>query len=279
MLGHLIYSYNHLDDARIQQEISKNFYSKFFNGVYVVHSHNGKKFFAYQEYLEDKLIKIKNKGHFAGAADLINKGIDYFNKNKIKNLKYVLVTAADTWMLDVSFLKSIIKRMEKEKKVLAVSSWGTVVYPEKIRGFSSDFFIINIEWNRKTKILPFSYSEFVEKFFDIFSLNYSIPTLEGAFQYYYAKYFLDNFKDNEIWQNRDGKLLRIIEREPVHNKDIKNKKMKLGERFPSWPKIGLYTNPYPKEKQQILKKLKYNFGKYSNKLILAKNLDYYNNYK
>jgi len=129
MLGHLIYNYQHLDDARIQQEISKNLYVKAFDKVHLVHAYNGKKEFGYRPHLEDKLIKIKNRGHFKGAADLINAGLKYFTTKKIPGLKYVLVTAADTWLLDVDFLKDLIDQMQREGKVLAASSWGRSKYP------------------------------------------------------------------------------------------------------------------------------------------------------
>jgi len=38
--------------------------------------HNGKKKFGYEPYLEDKFIQIKNNGHFQGAVDLINRGLE-----------------------------------------------------------------------------------------------------------------------------------------------------------------------------------------------------------
>ena len=129
MIGHLIYSYNHLDDVRIQQEISKNLYAKVFGGVHVVHAHNGKKNFGYQKYLEDKLITLQNRGHYQGASDLVNAGLEYFSENRIPKLKYVLVTAADTWILNTELLENIFDEMRKEKKVLAASSWGKAKAP------------------------------------------------------------------------------------------------------------------------------------------------------
>lgn len=268
MLGHLIYNYEHLDDLKIQQEISKSLYSPLFDGVHLVHSYNGKNEFGYKTYLEDKLITIKNRGHFKGATDLINEGLKYFNKNSFPGLKYVLITAADTWLLNAKFLKKVVREMEENGQVIAASSWGRSVYPEKPSGFSTDFFIIDIEWNRKAKLFPVDYDGFLNKFTDIFALQYSIPLVEGAVQYNYAKYFIENFESNEMWSERNKKFRRLIEREPVHNKN--------GRRLNVYPKIGLYTDPNPKEKQKALMKFKQKLGPNADKLISSKNLGYYN---
>ncbi len=267
MLGHLIYDYQHLDDVRIQQEVSKKLYPKAFGKVHLVHVYNGKPEFGYKPYLEDRLITIKNRGHFRGAADLINAGLKYFSTKKIPGLKYVLVTAADTWLLDIDFLKSLTDQMQKEGRVLAASSWGRTKYPEKPTGFSTDFFILDIEWNRKSKLFPVDYDGFAEKFLDIFALQYVMPTLESAVQYSFQKYFLTHFNDHEVWLQREKSFRRIVEREPVH--------LPTGERQSDWPEIGLYTSPEPTSKQEILKKLKFDFGPHCHRLINSKELGYY----
>lgn len=268
MLGHLIYNYQHLDDARIQQEISKNLYARMFGDVHLVHAYNGKKEFGYKHYLEDKLITLKNRGHFTGASDLISAGLEYFNSHKISGLKYVLVTAADTWMLDGKFLSRLIEQMEIEGRVLAASSWGRAKYPEKPTGFSTDFFVLDIEWNRKANIFPLDFDDFSHKFLDLFALQYVVPTLEGALQYAVQKYFLTRYADNDSWRMRDRMVRRIVEREPVH--------LPTGERIEDWPEIGLYTSPEPAAKKKILKKLGFDFGPNMRKLLTAKNTGYYN---
>lgn len=268
MLGHLIYNYAHLDDVRIQQEISKKLYVENFGGAYLTHAYNGKRNFGYKKYLEDKFIKLNNRGHFQGAADLINAGLNFFTKNKITGLDYVLVTAADTWLLDVKFLHKLIKEMKEENKILAASSWGRSVKPEKPTGFSLDFFIIDINWNRKAKLFPLNYEGFVKKFEDFFYMLYTQPVLESCFQYNFQKYFAKNYKDNEIWLQREKSFRRIVEREPVHDKN--------GQRQGSWPKIGLYTDPRAKEKKEVLLAKNIDFGKHCHKLLKEKDLSYYN---
>jgi hypothetical protein len=267
MLGHIIYNHEHLDDCRIQQEISKTLYEKAFDGVLLVHAYNGKPDFKYKRYLEDKFIKIKNRGHFQGASDLINEGLSYFNRKRFPGLKYVLVTAADTWILNVPFLKKIVKEMELEGQVLAASSWGRSRAPEKITGFSTDFFIIDIEWNRKAKLFPLNYTAFKKRFADFFYLQYSYPVLESAVMYKFQKYFSEHYKDNEAWRQRNKMFRRIVEREPVHVKD---------ERISSWPLIGLYTDPAPTEKRKALKKFGKNIGPNAQLLISGKLVKRYN---
>jgi hypothetical protein len=269
MLGHLIYNYEHLDDLRIQEEISKSVYAKTFQGVNLVHTYNGKKLLWPRPYLEDKLILLKNRGHYKGASDLINAGLKYFTQTKIKGLKYVLVTAADTWILKSNFLRAIIAEMEQKGRFLAASSWGRVEPFNKPHGFSTDLFVIDIEWNRKAKLFPVDYDGFVKKFSDFFALQYGIPILEVAVQYNFQKYFISHFENNDMWRKRNQAFRRIFEREPVHSQK--------GVRFNAWPKIGLYTSPTPQVKQEALKKMKADFGPYTLKLIQAKNLSYYNN--
>lgn len=268
MLGHLVYNHNHLDDARIQQEISKNLYAQKLDKTYVVHAYNGEPAFGYKKYLEDKLIKIKNREHFQGAADLINAGLKFFTEHKIPGLKYVLVTAADTWALNTQFLAKCLQEMKARGQVLAACSWGKAVYPEPPAGLSTDFFIIDIEWNRKAKLFPLNYENFKKKFADFFYVQYRQPTVEYALQYAFQNYFATTYLDNEVWRQRNKSLRRIQEREPIHT--LK------GNRRDNWPKIGLYTSPEPKEKKAILKKLKFNLGEYSHKLIHATNISYYN---
>lgn len=267
MLGHIIYNYQHLDDCKIQQELSKKLYTQVFGGVHLVHAYNGNVSFGYTRYLEDKLITIKNRGHYQGAVDLINVGMKYFDESKDLPVKYVLVTAADTWLLNTRFLQSIIQEMEEKGQVLATSSWGSAQAPEKPAGFATDFFIIDLEWNRSAHLWPLNYAAFKKKFEDFFYLQFSQPIVEAAVQYKYQKYFADTYVDNDVWKNKSRFLRRIVEREPVHIK---------GSRKNEWPRIGLYTAPDPTAKQKVLKKLALKLGPEADRLVRAKDTTYYN---
>jgi GT2 family glycosyltransferase len=135
-LGHLLYTYSNVDDARIQQEISKQLYAERFDGVQLVHTYTGKPEWGYEQYLEDELIVMENRGHFRGAADHLAAGLRYFMEHGDQDVRYVLVAAADSWILDAAYLQKIIKTMERDGQVLAVSSWFSA-YPEDIQGFST----------------------------------------------------------------------------------------------------------------------------------------------
>lgn len=268
MLGHLIYNYNHLDDVRIQQELSRRLYGKVFGGVHLVHTYNGKPSFGYRRYLEDKLIRLPNPGHFQGACDLINAGVLYFTRLRKPTIRYLLVTAADTWIIKVSFLKKLIQQMEREHNVLAASSWGTTKAPERPHGLSLDFFILDLEWNRTSRLFPLDYREFIRRYENFFYLQWSYPILEYCFQFAFNRYFAKTYRDNEHYQNREAGFRRIVEREPVH--------IPGENRRSSWPAIGLYTSPTPKEKRFALERFKLDVGPHAHKLLTARDLAYYN---
>ncbi|MDD5039724.1 MAG: hypothetical protein PHY34_01105 [Patescibacteria group bacterium] len=268
MIGHLIYSYQHLDDARIQQEISRKLYAPAFGGVHTVHVHNQHPSFPCRKYLEDVFIEQKNRGHFQGACDAINRGIAYFQTKGPKAIHYVIVTAADTWCINVRFLKKLLNEMERNAKVIAASSWSKTQYPVPIRGFSTDFFIIDIRWIRQTRVFPLHFNQFKQKFKDLFTVLWQMPNLEMAFQYQYSAYFMNTYHDNDIWITRDKLLERITEREPIHRPN--------GTRINDWPTIGLYTNPEPTTKRRALINNKLMLGPHAKKLIQTNKPNYYN---
>lgn len=75
-LGILIYTYNRIDDAKINMEIIKNVWQAddYFENLEIIHAFNGKKEWYEKKYLEDKLVRIRNTWHFQGASDLIDVG-------------------------------------------------------------------------------------------------------------------------------------------------------------------------------------------------------------
>ncbi|HSX17669.1 MAG TPA: hypothetical protein VLH86_06245 [Patescibacteria group bacterium] len=264
-LGHLIYTYNNLDDAYIQQELSKKLYAQQFGGVQLVHAYDGKPEFGYKKYLEDELITIDNPGHFRGATALINTGLNYFMEHGDPEVQYVLVAASDSWLLNVGYLEKIIATMQSENRVLAASSWFSA-YPQEMRGFSTDFFIIDITWNREAKLFPLGYDAFVKKFEDVLALNGEFPFMERAVQYYFQKYLMANYEDYSAKHHGNELMLRITSREPVDG----------DQRAYNREEIGLFTAPDPAPKQAALKALGIELGPHSKKLVEATDLSYYN---
>jgi hypothetical protein len=264
-LGHLLYTYSNVDDARIQQEISKQLYAERFDGVQLVHTYTGKPEWGYEQYLEDELIVMENRGHFRGAADHLAAGLRYFMEHGDQDVRYVLVAAADSWILDAAYLQKIIKTMERDGQVLAVSSWFSA-YPEDIQGFSTDLFVVDIQWARTSGMFPLDFDSFYARFADVYALQGTFPYLERAFHYYFMKWLMGHYHDYGVRVARDKLLLRITSREPINDSDREYNRSN----------IGIFTSPDPSPKQAALKKLHTPLGKHAEKLKRAHDLRYYN---
>ena len=263
MLGHLIYTYDRVEDARIQQELSTHLNSQILGGVHIVHTYSGGSTFGYEPYLEAKLIPRKNRGHYRGAVDLINAGLQYFSDSDL-DIRYVLVTAADTWIVQTEFLANLISEMEANEKVLATSSWVSE-FPAAPAGFALDFFVIDLQWNRHAQLFPLDYDDFFAKYADILALRYVPPFVEVALQYGYHKHFLKSFEDNDVWTTRDRHFRRIIEREPTHIRDNDNARMMT----------GIYHSHDAEKKKALLTEMGLDCGPYCHRLLTANDLSYF----
>ena len=114
-IGVLLYTYNRTDDARINQEIIRNVWGKseLFDEIKIIHTYNGEEAWYPEQYLEDKLIRRENLGHFLGAEDLINTGMTAF-QNEFPDVEYIIILAADTWCVKPNYIASIIDNMRKD---------------------------------------------------------------------------------------------------------------------------------------------------------------------
>jgi hypothetical protein len=284
MIGHLIYTYDRLDDAKILQEISKKYLAKELGDIFLIHAYNGKNSFGYSKYLEDKLITTKNKGHFEGACDLINKGIIEAEKNL--NIDYLIVTAADTWTLNADFIKKVILKMKDSKKVIATCAWddrGMVEYDKNYTmnlfkiGFATDFFILDMKWQRENRLFPLNLMAVSRKFDDIkVFLTGNIVFLEDALAYSYANIFIKKYKnDYKVYKNSMiNALYHITERERIHfldNDGIWKRKME-------WPDLGIYTyhDEDVQKKKRVLQSIKEISGENIEKLKNIDDLAYFN---
>ncbi len=247
MIGHLIYTYDRLDDARILQEISKNYLAKELGDIFLIHAYNGENSFGYEKYLEDKLIKIKNKGHFEGACDLINQGIAEAGRNL--DIDYLMVTASDTWLLNADYIKKIISEMKEMNKVIATCAWDDrgIVEPDinntmnlfKI-GFATDFFILDMKWQRENKLFPLKFKSIARKFNDVkVFMTGHLVLLEDVLAYVYAKFFIKKYNYNYGVYKREmiKSLYHMVDREPIHFR----KEDGIWKRKMEWPSLGIYT--------------------------------------
>ena len=115
----LLYTYNRVDDARINMEIIRNLWNQYplLKDITIVHSYNGDKILWPEKYLEDDLLYLENPGHFAGAEILINEGVKYISE-KYPDTDYTILLAADTWLIKPEYVAKVITEMQQKKKYL-----------------------------------------------------------------------------------------------------------------------------------------------------------------
>jgi hypothetical protein len=295
-----VYTYDRTDDARINFEIIRGIWekSKLFNKILLIHTYNGKKEWYPNTYLEDKLIRIDNRGHFFGAADLIESGINLVSE-KYKDIDYIVTIAADTWLLNVEFLHSVIENMYLNNKYVAASSWGNPFKSNEDvtkTGISTDLFIVNRKWALDYKLFPLKFDEFYKRYYEVLAFMRIVIYVEKIFSLRFLesaqKYFGNSISDHELTNKKDELLYRIAEREPVHNyySDliyrpnapylVKLKRLlnieSYGYRNMYWPSIELLTHHDLITKQKHLRNHNYPDMEYTKKFINANNLDYFN---
>lgn len=277
-LGVLIYTHNRVDDAKINMEIIRSIWAnpKLFSDIKIVQAYNGEKNWYPKKYLEDDLIRIKNSGHFQGAAELIDAGIKKFIE-KYKKIDYIIVVSSDTWNVKPRYVYSILEKMKKDEFYLATCAWGL---PNRNNiadvGMAVDFFVIDLKWTKKYKMFPINYNDFYKKYGELL-LYYkggNVMLEKLLFARYIQAIKRQEKKDvsPRFWAIK--KINLFNDREPVHSCIDKNG---FWIRKMYWSKMGLLTHHDPKPKKEILKRLKITDGKNIKKLLNSKKLDYYNN--
>ncbi len=264
-IGVLLYTYNRIDDARINMEIIRNLWKQ--NGllkdVVIVHSFNGLKEWWPEKYLEDELLYLENPGHFTGAELLMNEGMRCFSE-KYPDVDYVITLASDTWCLKPVYLADIIKNMQGEEKYLATCAWGTKERNNMWDiGMALDLNILDLKWMMQYKVFPLRFVEFVEKYSEIFHYRDEIIYLERVFALRFKQAIL-NFvmlpSENLIRRVAEAYVYRMVEREPM-------------ERARYSSKTGIIGCHEPEPKRKILKKMKLNLGIFTKKILNSKKLD------
>ncbi len=278
-IGVLLYTYDRIDDARINLEIIRSVWAKNYllKDVTIVHSYNGKEEWWPEKFLENELLYLDNPSHFLGAEILINKGIDYFHK-KYPDIDYVIILASDTWLVKPGYIEKIVSSMSKEGKYFATCPWGNPKDDNMWKiGMALDFAIVDIKWAVKNNFFPLRYKEFVEKYNEIFLYKDEVVYPEIVLALRFKQAIMNSVKirsEHFLGKIANEYIYRIREREPIHD-EKKFFRVKKGRKM-YWPKIGLITHHEPEPKQKILKKLNVNIGKNADRLIQANDLSYYN---
>ncbi len=272
-LGHVVYTHGKTDDARILMEVSRLHLGRGgrFEGVRIVHAFNGAPRFAWAPGLEDELVVRANRGHFRGAVDLINAGLAALEARP--GVRWALVTASDTWPLDRGFLEGLVDRMRSGARVLAASAWARHEEEPIFRaGMSLDFFLLDLDWNREARLFPLDYEGYVERFQDLhFSLGAEQILPERSLAYAWLKHWSRTHPDNDLSAAAHGRLLRIVEREPIHAPDWTRRQ--------AWPELGLHAMETVRAKRDVLAGFARGggpLGEHGRRLLEATDLSYYN---
>lgn len=280
-IGVILYTYDRIDDARINMEIIRHVWGKcdLLKDVVITHAFNGKKEWWPEKYLEDELVYADNPGHFTGAEILINEGIKTL-ANKRPEIDYVIILAADTWLVLPEYIERNITIMQKENKYITTCAWGKKNDSDVFKtGMALDFNILDAKWANKNNLFPIHYGDFLNKYSEIFSYKNELIYLERVFALRFKQAIIRSTNipsENLIDEKARKRVNQIIEREPVNIEYKKWFKEPHLERRMYWKKIGLLTHHEPAPKQKALKERNLNLGKYGQRFLIAKDLDYYN---
>ena len=144
-ISSIIITYNRIEDAKIQMELIRNLWTQepLLKNVTIYHIYNGNPEWYTEKYIEDSLITRKNPGHLLGAADLINTGIQNAVKNTKENSHYIIITSADTWIIQPTKLANIINAMQNKAYLVATSHWFLQ------KALATEFFVIKASFAHK----------------------------------------------------------------------------------------------------------------------------------
>jgi hypothetical protein len=281
-VGVLIYTYNRVDDARINMEIIRNVWSinPLLKDAPIVHAFNGKKEWWPKPYLEDRLVRTENPGHFSGAALLLNTGMETFAK-EYPDVTHVIVLASDTWCVKPEYIDTVIQEMNSDDLYLATCAWGTKKESNMFEiGMALDFFIVQKKFSITQKLFPIRYQEFAEKYEELLSYQGSNVFPERVFALRFKQAIVRAItipSENLITDVATAHIRRMTEREPVHHdKKVLFHKPKNVRRM-YWPKVGLITHHDPKEKQEALKQYNLALGEHGTRFLETTDLSYFNN--
>lgn len=253
-IGVLIYTHNRIEDAKKNMEIVKNWRLGCEDNIIIIHSYNGDFDWYPKKHTEDLLIRRKNIDHQAGASDLIDAGIKAF-KNKFPEIEYVIILAADTWIINEQYLRKVLSKMKKEKLYLASCPWGSSFDNSPwSMGLATDFFIVDLMWANKYKLFPLNLANFRKKNGKVIDFIKRTLNLERLLAIKFLRCISVAHNIYDVYQRNEvatSKLFIMKQRMPIHT-TIRGKYT----RKMYWPKIGLFTQHDLRKKLLLLKKNK-----------------------
>jgi hypothetical protein len=282
-IGVIIYTYNRIDDAKINMEIIRRVWArrKFLSDVKIIHAFNGSAEWWPGKFLEDELLYLDNPGHFSGAAKLIDEGINSMRK-LYPFIEYVIIVSADTWLVKPTYIEKVINGMAKNKKYLASCGWS---YPLSngalLRDIATDFFVVNVKWALSSGFFPLRYQEFVDRYNEILHfLGTSVIYLEQLVLTRFKLALLKTYQvSSEFYTNEMiyESIYHMIDREPT----IQAKKNPVSEKIVYerkyyWRNIGIICNHDPYQKQISLAEWDIPLEEHGRRFMGSKDLSYFN---
>lgn len=276
-----MYTYDRVDDARVNMEIIRNVWSKvpLLKDVVVVHAYNGNQDWWPEAYLENTLCRTDNPGHFSGAELLLNTGIQVF-KEKYPDITHVVVLASDTWCVKPEYIQNVIQEMVSKELYLATNAWGSKKDTNMFKiGMALDLFILDMDFVKKSEFFPLNYKSFGDKYGELLMYRGTFAFLERVFALRFKQALMRIApipSENLIEKVALAHLYHMREREPVHYEQKAFFKKPIGKRHMYWPKIGLLTHHDPVEKRRALKEYRLSLGEHGRRFLEARDFKYFN---
>jgi hypothetical protein len=264
-IGVLLTTHNRVDDARGAMEVIRSCWVApgAFGQVELVHAYNGELDWYPDQYLEDRLRRVPNEPtHFRGAASLLDVGLEDLSRTGVR---YVVGMTADVWAYKPAWVAQLVDEMERDGLRLACGRWhidpevhglvragGAGLLPTD--GLSTDFFVIDLPWAVRWKMIPLDYSGFLARYGDLLDYLQDLPFLErfvaGRFLSAVRAEMTDGGPDKDPWGSEGPRrALRLLRLVPEREIDPS------GRTAPShkghWPRIGLVTSEDPACKREI----------------------------
>ena len=265
----IVMTHDRLDDARANIEIIRSCWTApgAFCNVVVAHAYNGAADVDPVGREADLTVRApSDRGHFVGAADLIDAGLSAVARRH-PALTYAVCLASDTWVYRPDSLAKIVAEMAERGQRLAAAEWqidpavhgvarnrGAGLLPGS--GLSTDYLVVDIHWAYQYGLLPLNFGSFLAAHADILNYLQEIPLLErhlegkllGAARREMAELGIRKDAWGSAGPRRARQLLRLI-----HERRIDPLGVDAPLHKGHWPELGLISSEDAPAKQALLR--------------------------
>lgn len=265
----VVMTHDRLDDARANIEIIRSCWTGpgAFSSVLVVHAYNGASDSDPVGQEADLSVRAPHgRGHFAGAADLIDAGTAAVAGQQPAPA-YAVCLAGDTWIYRPDSLVRIVAEMADRGQRLAAAEWHVDPAVHGVArnrsagllpgsGLSTDCLIVDIQWAFRYRLLPLNFGNFLADHADILNYLQEIPLLErylegkllSAARREMAELGIRKDAWGSAGPRRARQLLRLI-----HERRIDPRGVDAPSHKGHWPELGLISLEDAPAKQALLR--------------------------